>query len=53
MKLLVSVGVTVGSYAGWNLGEGFGVLAAFVISGVGSVAGVYLGWRAARALHLE
>jgi hypothetical protein len=53
MKLLVSVGITLGSYAGWHLGEFFGIMAAFLISGVGSIAGVYVGWRAARALSLE
>lgn len=50
MKLCIFVGMSVGSWAGWALGESGGVMTAFLISGVGSVIGVYLGWRVARAL---
>ena len=50
MKLCIFVGMSVGSWAGWALGESGGVMTAFLVSGVGSLVGVYLGWRAARAL---
>ena len=50
MKLCIFVGMCVGSWAGWALGESGGVMTAFLLSGVVSVIGVYLGWRAARAL---
>jgi hypothetical protein len=50
MKLCIFVGMRVGSWAGWALGESGGVMTAFLVSGVGSLVGVYLGWRAARAL---
>lgn len=50
MKLCIFVGMSVGSWAGWALGESGGVMTAFLVGGVGSLVGVYLGWRAARAL---
>jgi len=48
MKLLIFVGVNVGGYAGWVLGEHFGFMTAFFISGLGSAVGVYAGWWVAR-----
>jgi hypothetical protein len=52
MKLCILVGTTLGGYVGWAgaeaLGLGFGW--AFVISGIGSVAGVYAGWKIARKI---
>lgn len=50
MKLCIFVAVNVGGWVGWTLGESFGLLAAFLASGVGSILGVYLGWRVARRL---
>jgi hypothetical protein len=52
-KLCIFVGTTVGGYAGWYLGEacGLGFGGAFLISGVGSIAGVYGGWKLARKLE--
>ena len=52
MKLLIFVGVNIGGYVGWELGEHFGLMAAFLISSVGSLLGIYLGWKVARA-YLE
>jgi hypothetical protein len=49
MKLLIFIGMNIGGYAGWVLAEPLGTMSAFLLSGVGSLAGVYLGWRAARA----
>ncbi len=45
-KLLIFVGLTVGSYLGWWLGmelEGF--MTALILSSVFSIAGVVLGWH--------
>ena len=46
--VLIFVGVNLGGYVGWELGEQFGTMAAFVLSGAGSVLGVVAGWWAAR-----
>lgn len=48
MKLLIFVGVNLGGCAGWELGERFGTMTAFLLSGAGSVVGVYAGWWVAR-----
>lgn len=52
-KMCIFVGTTIGSYAGWGLGEklGLGLGWAFVISGVGSMVGVWAGWKLARKLE--
>ena len=48
MKLCIFIGVNVGGMAGWWLGEHVGLMTAFLVSGAGSVLGVYAGWRVAR-----
>jgi hypothetical protein len=48
MKFLIFIGVNVGGMIGWSLGEPFGFMTAFFISGLGSCAGVYAGWWVAR-----
>lgn len=50
VKLFIFVAVNVGGWVGWSLGENFGLMTAFIASGVGSVLGVYVGWLAARRL---
>jgi hypothetical protein len=40
------------SYVGWVLGEPFGVVWAFSISGIAALLGVYLGWKTARHFDL-
>jgi hypothetical protein len=40
-KLVVMLGMTVGGYVGWAIGAPAGVFAAFVVSVIGSGAGVY------------
>ena len=49
-KLCIFAGTTVGSYAFWYLGDllGFSFVGCFVLSGVGSVLGVYAGWKVAQ-----
>lgn len=44
-KLCILVAVTILSSAGWWIGAHVGVMTAFLISSIGSFAGVYLGWR--------
>ena len=48
MKFLIFIGVNLGGCAGWELGAHFGTMTAFLLSGAGSVAGVFAGWWAAR-----
>ena len=50
MKLLIFVGMTIGGYVGWAVAEQFGILIAFIVSGVGSIAGVVGGWWLARRI---
>jgi len=50
-KLCTFGGATIGGYAGWFIAERFGFFVAFLVSGVGSIVGVYLGWKLARKLE--
>jgi len=44
-KLLIFIGMILGSWIGWWIGKHGGIMTAFLLSSVGSLAGVYLGWR--------
>ena len=44
-KLCMFVGMTVFGWIGWWLGAQIGFTTAFVLSGVASMAGIYVGWR--------
>jgi len=44
-KICIFIGMTVGGWAGWWLGAKVGFMTGYLLSGVGSMAGVYLGWR--------
>jgi len=54
-KLCIFVGVTVGGIAGSLLAGAFDMdmisLGSFVLSGVGSMVGVYAGWKLAQKLQ--
>jgi outer membrane lipoprotein SlyB len=50
-KLCIFVGTTAGGYLGGFLCSGFGLMTQIVVSGIGSIIGVYVGWRVAR--HIE
>ena len=47
-KLCILVGATVFGWVGWWLGSGFGFMTAYLFSSVGTILGVYLGWRVNR-----
>ncbi len=44
-RLVVTIGATIGGSAGWWLGERGGLMAAFLVSMVGTAGGVYAGRR--------
>ena len=44
-RLCIFVGMIVLGWVGWWLGEKIGFMTAFLLSGLGSVIGVYVGWR--------
>ena len=46
-RLLMFVGMTVGGYVGWWAGDaiGFGLMGTFLVSTIGSLAGVYAAWK--------
>ncbi len=46
-RLLMFIGMTVGGYIGWAAGDymGFGLMGKFMVSSVGSFAGIYAAWR--------
>jgi hypothetical protein len=48
-KLCIFAGTTVGSYGFYAAGEalGLGFFGSFLLSGVGSIVGVYAGWKLA------
>jgi len=52
-KLLTLGGATLLGYAGWWLADaaGLGLFGAFLAGGLGSLAGVWLGWKLARRLE--
>jgi hypothetical protein len=46
--LIVLICVSLFSWIGWWLGEGFGLMTAYLLSFVGSLTGVYVGVRIKR-----
>jgi len=49
-KLCIFAGTTILGYAFWAVGEllGLGFFGCFIVSSIGSVAGVWLGWKVAQ-----
>jgi hypothetical protein len=47
-KLLTMLGMTVGGYLGWLVGAPVGIFTAFIVSIVGTAAGVYAARRFAQ-----
>jgi hypothetical protein len=50
VKFCIFIGMNAGGYVGWCLAENYGIMVAFIASGLGSVVGVYVAWRLARAV---
>ena len=49
-KFFVFAGMVAGGWLGWALGESGGMMTAFLVSTLGSVVGVILGWKLNRML---
>jgi hypothetical protein len=49
-RLCIFIGTIIGGYVGWYLGElcGFDFAGAFLVSGIGSIAGIFAGWKVAQ-----
>jgi len=47
-KAVIFAGMTVGGWIGWALTERFGIMTAFLVSTLGSLAGVIVAWKATR-----
>jgi hypothetical protein len=47
-KLFIFIGMTVGGWVGWWLGDRFGIMTAFILSTLGSLGGVIIAWRIGR-----
>ncbi len=52
-KLCIFFGTSIVGWAGWTLGEavGFEMMGCFLLSGVGSLVGVWVGWKIAQRLE--
>jgi hypothetical protein len=48
VKFFIFIGTNIGASVGWAAGERYGLMTAFIVSGLGSALGVYAGWWAAR-----
>ena len=44
-RFLIFIGMTVGGWIGWLMGQRFGIMTAFVLSTLGSLGGVIVAWR--------
>jgi hypothetical protein len=44
-KLCIFAGMTILGWVGWWMGEKIGLMTGFILSGIGSLVGVYVGWR--------
>ena len=44
-RFLILVGMTAFGWVGWALGDPFGLMTAFLLSSLGSLIGIYVGWR--------
>ena len=52
MKLLIGLCSTLLSYVVWYLADPLGFMWAFVLSSIGAIVGVYLGWKLGRHFGL-
>ncbi len=49
-KLCIFTGMTVGGYVAGYLCSSLGLMTEIIVSGIGSMVGVYLGWKLARRI---
>lgn len=47
-KLCITVGTLGGGFIAGYLSSGLGMMTSVLVSGVGSIVGVYVGWKVAR-----
>lgn len=47
-KLVIFGGMTIGGWIGWAATARFGIMIAFLVSSLGSLVGVIVGWRLVR-----
>ncbi len=47
-RMLMFTGTTIGGLLGWWFASPAGILMAFIVSSLGSVLGLYVGWRIGR-----
>lgn len=49
-RTVIYMGMVLGGWVGWWAGDlvGFGIMGSFLVSSLGSFAGIYLGWRVTR-----
>jgi hypothetical protein len=50
-KLCIFFGMTIGGFVGYIVPSSWGIMWAFFISGIGSIVGVYYGWKLAQYLE--
>jgi hypothetical protein len=50
-KLCIFAGTITGGYVGGFLCSSFGLMTEVIASGIGSMLGVYLGWKLARRIE--
>jgi hypothetical protein len=50
-KLCIFVGTTVCGYAAGFLVSEFGLMTEIIVSGIGSIVGVYLGWKVGQRIE--
>jgi hypothetical protein len=50
-KMCIMVGTTVCGYGFGYLASPFGMMTEIVVSGIGSIIGVYLGWKVAQRIE--
>jgi uncharacterized membrane protein YfcA len=50
-KLCIFTGMTVGGYVAGYLVSSMGLMTEVIVSGIGSMVGVYLGWKLARRIE--
>lgn len=48
-NIVMAVFATIFGGVGWWVGESFGFMGAYLVSSIGTILGIYVGWRINRA----